>query len=782
MTSVMEKGYTWIGKRVKRNEDPLLLTGRGTYVDDIQRPDMLHGAFLRSPYARARVLSVNADQAASLPGVVAIYMYDHLTGGARNPCPLLIPNPDLRPRTAYPLANGEVRYVGEPVAFVVAESRYIAEDALDLIEVEYEMLEPIADIERAILPESPKVHDDLPDNIASHMVQHVGDVAQGFAEADFVFEDRFVMDRGHANPMETRGIVAQYTERDGLTMWDSTQAPIRIKNGLAEILGIPEHFVRVIAPHVGGGFGPKVMMFYPEEIVVPWAAMQLQRPIKWIEDRREHFVATSHERVQIHNVKVGVKKDGTITALEVNMLHEDGAYVPYGLIVPLVATTTLPGPYKLKNYRVEFKGVYTNKTIVSPYRGAGRPHGVFAMERTVSLIARELKLDPVQVRLRNFIQPDEFPYNVGLIYQDGALVRYDSGNYQECMRVLLEVLDYENFPARQAEARKNGKYLGLGMGAYVEGSGVGPYEGARCHIDSTGKVLVATGVGTQGQSHYTVLAQVAAEELGVDVTDVHVVTGDTGVFSWGTGTFASRAAVVSGNAVHRAAKAVKERCIRIASRLLHLPEEELTMGGGRVYWTLNPEKGLTLQEIAAGANPMRGVIPEDYEGPGLEVTRYYAPPQGAFAFGVHGAIVEVDIETGMIRYDKYVIVHDCGTVLNPTVVEGQIVGGLAQGIGGAFYEKLVYDDHAQLLTTTFMDYLIPTASEMPREIELHHVETPSPLNPLGVKGVGEAGVIPVPAVTAEALDNAFSHLGLFVKEMPLSPAKLLEMVHSQQGE
>lgn len=781
MTSVVEKAHAWIGKRVKRNEDPRLLTGQGTYVDDIHRPNMLHGAFLRSPYARALVLSIQTENAKTLPGVVAIYTYDDLSGGARNHCPLLIPNPDLRPKTAYPLANGEVKHVGEPVAFVVAESRYIAEDAVDLIEVEYEMLDPVADMEKAILPQSPKVHAEIPDNLSSHKVQHVGNVEEGFAAADLIFEDRFVMDRGHANPMETRGIVAQYSDAEGLTMWDSTQAPIRIKNGMADILGIPEHFVRVIAPNVGGGFGPKVMMFYPEEIVLGWSAVQLKRAIKWIEDRREHFVATSHERLQIYTIKVGVKKDGTITALDVSMLHEDGAYVPYGLIVPLVATTTLPGPYKLQNYRVEFRAVYTNKTLVSPYRGAGRPHGVFVMERTINRIARELNMDPVEVRMRNFVRPDEFPYDVGIIYQDGAMVRYDSGNYQECVRVLLKALDYENFPARQAEARRQGKYLGVGIGCYVEGSGVGPYEGARCHIDSTGKVLVATGVGTQGQSHYTVLAQIAAEELGVDVTDVHVVTGDTGVFSWGTGTFASRAAVVAGNAVHRAARAVRERCIRIASRLLSVPEDQLTLGGGRVYARANPEKGLTLKEVAAGANPMRGVIPEDYEGPGLEVTRYYAPPQGAFAFGAHGAVVEVDIETGFIRYDRYVIVHDCGTVINPMVVEGQILGGLAQGIGGSFYEKLVYDENAQLLTTTFMDYLLPTASEVPMNVEIHHVETPSPLNPLGVKGVGEAGVIPVPAVTAEAIDSALSHLGVVVKEMPLSPAKLASLINGRKN-
>lgn len=773
----------YVGARVRRNEDPLLLTGRGCYVDDINLQGMLHGALLRSPHAHADIVSLDVGAARALPGVTAVYTYADLTGGAAGRLPLMFKAHDayVAPRNQYALAASHVDYVGQPIAFVVAESRYVAEDAVDLIAVQYDPLPAVVAIDSATRPGQPLVHPDIPDNIAMHLVQQTGDLQSAFDGAAHVFDERLVYDRGGAMPIETRGVVARWDEKEGgLTVWDSTQAPIPIRNGLSEILGLPQHLVRVIAPHVGGGFGTKLVLFYPEEVLVPWAAVGLGRSVKWIEDRREHFVASSQERVQIHYARVAVNADGTIRGVEDRFFHEEGAYTPYGPIVPLVASTSLPGPYKLPAYYTEFTSVYTNKGITSPYRGAGRPHGVFVMERLIARIARELRLDPQEVRRRNLIQPDAFPYEVGLIYQDGAPVRYDSGQYPLCLQKALDLIGYNEFRTEQAEARRQGRFVGAGASCYVEGSGVGPYEGARIHVENTGKVLLATGVGTQGQSHYTVLAQIAADLLGVDPADVSVVTGDTGAFPWGTGTFASRAGVVAGNATYRAAQAVRAKIQKVAARVLGVAPDDIDLGDGRAFVRTDIGRAMTLAEVALAANPVRGTMPDD-DGPGLEATRYYAPPQGAFANGVHACTLEVDVDTGMVQFLKYVVVHDCGKVLNPLVLDGQIIGGLAQGVGNAFYEQIVYDENGQMLTTTFMDYLLPTAAEMPQQVTVAHVETPSPLNPLGAKGAGEGGVIPVGAVFAEAVEDALAPLGVVIREIPLSPNKLRRLIADAQN-
>ncbi len=771
----------YLGAPVRRNEDPRLLTGRGNFVDDIQIPGMLHGAFVRSTHAHARLKRVDVSRALAAPGVHAVYTHGDL-GPLGDPLPPLIPHPTLKHhKTQYALAPDKVRYVGEPVAFVVADSRYLAEDAADLVEVEYEPLPPVVDLEAAAEPGAPLVHEDAGTNVAAHYTQRVGEPDRAFAEAPHVFTERLVMDRGCAQPMEPRGVVAHWDPRlETLLIWDSTQAPIPIRNGLARLFGLPERAVRVIAGDVGGGFGPKIMMFYPEEIMVPLAAMRLGRPVKWIEDRREHFWATNHEREQIHDAAIAVDDQGRIIAVRTVFLHDAGAYIPYGLIVPVVASTTLPGPYKIPNYHAEFKAVFTNKTIVSPYRGAGRPHGVFVMERLMDRVARELGIDRAEVRRRNLIQPDEFPYDVGLIYQDFAPLIYDSGNYPAVMDRALAMVGYDRFPEEQARARREGRYLGLGVANYVEGTGIGPYEGAKVHVEPSGKVLLATGVGTQGQGHYTSLAQLVADQLGVDVKDVHVVTGDTGEFAWGTGTFASRAAVVAGSAVYLAARAVREKALEVAARLLEASKEDLELEGGRVLVRGAPQRAVSLGEVAVAANPLRGTIPEGAE-PGLEATRYFGPPRGSFAAGTHAAVVEVDPETGMLKILRYVVVHDCGTVINPMILEGQIHGGVAQGVGGAYYEKLVYDEGGQLLTTSFMDFLIPTAMEVP-DVAIGHVETPSPLNPLGIKGAGEAGVIPVPALVAQAVEDALAPWGVRVREMPLSPVKVRELVEGSRRE
>lgn len=780
-----------IGASVRRREDPRLLRGEGFYVDDLRRPDLLHGAVVRSPYAHARILSIDTSRARALPGVELVLTAPDL-GKLNGPLPILIPHEDLQhPRTQSALVLETVRHIGEAVAFVVACDRYIAEDAAELVEVEYEPLDVAADLEAAAQPGAPLVHDDLESNIGGHYVREVGDWAAAKAQADFVLTERFRLDRGTASPMETRGIVA-IPEANALTIYVSTQAPVALRGGLANWFGIPEMQLRLIAPDVGGGFGPKVMMFYPEEVLVPFAALELKRPVKWIEDRREHFVATTQEREQIHDVEVAATKDGRLLGLKTTMLHDSGAFTPYGIQTPIISITTLPGPYQLRNYSVEFKAVYTNKPIVTPYRGAGRPHGVFVMERMMDRIAEATGLDRWEVRRRNFIQPDQFPWSTGLIYQDWAPCTYDSGNYPELASRLEALLDRERTERELAEARAAGKYVGLGIGFYVEGAGPGPYEGVRVRVEPSGKVEVATGVGTQGQGHQTAFAQVVAAQLGVDLEAIHVVTGDTAAMGWGIGTFASRAAVVVGNAAHMAAGAVAEKAKQVAAQLLECRPDEIELADGMAWVRSERERvrasagvdgegaprGIPLGELARRANPLRGTLA--FPEPGLEATKFFSPQQSTFPSGCHAAIVEVDPATAMIEIKRYLVVHDCGTMINPLIVEGQVHGGVAQGIGSCFYEKLVYDEWGQLLNASFVDYLLPTALEVPR-IETDHIETPSPLNPLGLKGAGEAGVIPCAAVIAAAIEDALRPFGIRISEMPLSPTKLWSLIQNSSG-
>jgi carbon-monoxide dehydrogenase large subunit len=766
----------YAGARVPRNEDPALLRGRGLFVDDLALPNLAHAAVLRSPHAHARIVRIDAGRARRAPGVVAVLTHADL-GELGGPLPMLIPHPTLiHHKTQQPLASSVVRHVGEPVALVVAESRYAAEDASDLIEVEYAPLPAAVDLAAAAAPGAPLVHADAGTNVCAHYTQRVGDVEHAMALAPHRFRERLVMDRGTASPMETRGVVASWDPRtQRLEIWDSTQAPIPIRNGLAAMFHLPQPSVRVVAPDVGGGFGPKVMMFYPEEILVPLAAMRLGRPVKWIEDRREHFVATNQEREQIHDAEIALDETGRILALRTVFLYDAGAYCPYGLIVPIVASTTLPGPYRLPNYHAEFKAVFTNKTTVSPYRGAGRPHGVFVMERLLDRAAGELGIDRAEIRRRNLIQPDEFPYSVGLIYQDNAPVEYDSGNYPRCLEHATEMIGYAGWADQQAAYRAAGRCVGLGVACYVEGTGIGPYEGCRVTVDPSGKVFVSTGVGTQGQGHMTSFAQLVADQLGVTPRDVVVRTGDTDGFRWGTGTFASRAAVVAGTAASLAAQAVREKTQLVAATLLEARPKEIDLAEGKVFVRGVPARALSLGEVAAAANPLRFAMPAEWEGPGLEATRYFAPPRGTFSNGVHACIVEVDPETGMLSLLRYVVVHDCGRLINPLIVEGQIHGGVAQGIGGAYWEKLAYDAQGQPLATTFMDYLLPTAVEVP-PLEVGHEETPTPLNPLGVKGAGEAGVIPVGAAIAQAVEDALRPFDIHITEMPLSPNRVRQLV------
>jgi CO/xanthine dehydrogenase Mo-binding subunit len=774
------------GEPVQRREDPRLLAGHGRYLDDLG-PGALAVAFVRSPHAHARIRDIDVTPALDVDGLVAIYTWEDLPERVGRPLPLLIPHPALtHGRTAYPLARDVVRHVGEPVVMVVAADRYLAEDVCALIEVDYEPLKAVVGLEEAAHGAA-LVHEDVPGNVGAHLVQEVPSAAgRGAAEAieaaPHTLAFRLDIERSASTPLEGRGVYARWDGTD-LRVYSSTQTSTSVRMAIAAALGLPLPHVEVIAPDVGGGFGVKIVHPWPEEILVPWAAMLLGRELKWTEDRREHFIAAAHERGQVQHVRVGFDDDGRVLGLDVTILHDHGAYTPYGIIVPIITATQLLGPYRIGAYRVEFRAVYTNTVQVTPYRGAGRPQGVFCMERTMDKIARYLGKDRTQVREVNFIQPDEFPYDQGMIFQDGRPLIYDSGDYPRMLRMVKELIGWDDF--RPAPGR------GIGIGCYVEGTGVGPYEGGHVQITSDGRVHVSTGLTSQGQGHETVFAQIAADRLGVPIERVSVVTGDTRRFGYAVGTFASRAAVMSGNAIALACAKVREKALRIAADALEADPADLTISEGLVHVAGSPSASIPLSTVAVLANPLRYAFDEETakatqfagtaspdrppvaegEEPGLEGRGYYSPIRSTFAAGMHAAIVETDPLTAEIKVVRYVVVHDCGKLINPMIVEGQIHGGVAQGIGGALYERMAYDADGQLQNASFMDFLMPYATEVPR-IETGHLETPSPLNPLGIKGAGEAGVIPVSAVIASALEDAE---GIEIDRMPISPSELFDL-------
>ena len=772
----------YLRARVRRNEDARLLTGRALFVDDVQLPGMLHVAFVRSEHAHGRLKSVDVSAARQRPGVHAVYTADDL-GDYLRPGPVLvspppIPNLVFHGCTQLPLANDKVRHVGEPIVMIVADSRYIAEDAIRDVVVEIDPIDAVVDLEKGLAPGAPLIHEHLTSNMAAHVVQRKGNYASAKKNAHVIVKRRFRYDRGVSAPIENRAVAVEWNAKtEEMTIWDTTQAPIPIRNGLAAMLGLLESQVNVIAPFVGGGFGPKIMMFYPEELLLPWAAMRLHRPLKWTEDRQENFYATTQERGQVHDAEMALTKDGHILGVHDVFLFDTGAYDPYGLTIPINSQCTLLGPYDIAHYESEFTAVFTNKTIVTPVRGAGRQHGVFVSERLLDLAARELGIDRVEIRKRNLLAPDKFPVNHEIMFQDSAPLIYDSGDYLPTLEQAAEMIGYEKFVREeQPKLRAEGRRVGIGVACYVEGTGIGPYEGARVTVEPSGKVRCATGVGTQGQGHFTVFAQLVADVLGVDVEDVRVVTGDTREFHWGTGTFASRGAVVAGSACHAAAMAVREKVLTLASTVLSVPPDQLELAGGRVFAKHDEAQGISLGDLSRKANPLRGAVRPGTE-PGLESTAYFGPDRGSTASGVHAMIVEVDPETAMVDIKRYLVVHDCGTIINPMLVEGQIHGGVAQGIGNAFYEQLIYDEQGQLLNASFMDYLIPTATDVP-PIETAHRETPSPYNPVGLKGVGEAGCIPTGALFAQAVEDALAGSGVEITEIPLSPNRLFELIEA----
>ncbi|HKA54215.1 MAG TPA: xanthine dehydrogenase family protein molybdopterin-binding subunit [Candidatus Binatia bacterium] len=769
-----------VGAQVRRVEDPRVLLGKSRYVDDIHLPGTVALALVRSPYAHARITRIDVSAAKAHPGV-----YTVLTGADVAIPPLRVEYDPVRaPRHKscdWPvLAQGKVRFVGEAVAAVVASDRYVAEDAAALVEVEYDPVDVVWDVEKALEPGSPLVHEEWGDNVMQVLQAEVGEVAKAFQEADCVIAERFVTGRHMALPMETRGCLASFeAATDSLTVWSSTQVPHTLRTHLALLLNFPEHHIRVVAPDVGGGFGQKGHVF-SEEVIAASLARRLGRPVKWVEDRRENLSASLHAKHQIVQAELALKKDGTILGLKGRFVSDVGAYseYPWGSAFEAGhAASTMPGPYKVPAYRFEALSVATNKTTIGVYRGVGLPIGVLVMERLVDLAAQELGLDPAELRLRNMIRKEEHPYTTII----GAEI--ESGSHQESLQLALGMLGYQDFRTQQRQYREQGRYIGVGIGCYVEGTApssqafhamglaAGGYESATVRMDVTGKVTVLVGTHSHGQSHETTLAQVAADELGVPLADVKIIEGDTTAIPYGWGTWGSRSAVTGGGAIILASRKVREKLLRAASRLSEVPADDLELAQGMVR---RKQDGTTLMSIKKIAQQVL-VARFAGEEPGLEATSHYEPPPATHANASHLATVEVDIETGQVKLLRYIVVEDCGTIINPLVVNGQIQGGVAQGIGTALYEQALYDENGQFLTGTLMDYLVPTAVDVPR-VEIGHIESPSPYTPGGIKGMGEGGAIAPPAAIANAVADALAPFGVRVNEVPLTPERVLNCI------
>lgn len=769
---------TSTSERRQLNEEERFVRGQGRFVDDLTFTGALHVAFVRSTHARATIVKVDISQAQCSPGVVAIYQAKDI-GVLNSPLPLLIPHPAIiSGKTQSPLAEYEVHYVGQPIAMIVAESRYDAEDAAAWVDVEYSPLPFVIDLAKAAQKEVPRVHADMSDNIGARFTQKSGMLSTAQRLADHVTTVTVHMDRATAAPIETRAVAAEFDERTGeLTVWDTAQAPIAVRNGLAALLELDEHRVRVIAPDVGGGFGQKLLFFYPDELLVPFAAMQLKRPVKYTEDRRENFLASSQERTQIHSLTLYARKNGEILGLHDSIQHDSGAFMPYGIIVAHVSATSIAGPYRIPHLHIDCDVVYTPTMPVTPYRGCGRPHACFAIERALDQLALELSIDPVEIRKRNLIRDDEFPYRrEGLVFQDGASVELDSGQYLRALDMLSNAVNFEKFRAEQACYRSQGRYLGVGLACCVEGTGIGPYEGAIVRVHPiNGNVFVSSGVTCQGQDHKALFTRIVAEQLGVPPRQIIVLGGDTHAFDLGGGTYASRSTVVAGNAVYLAACQVRQEIRQKAAAVFGVSVEEVILENGQVRHR-NGSLTMPLAAVATLANPLRYAfndtariatqfVGQHHDGPalardkipGIESRTFFSPPRACWGFGAHAVIVEVDPGTGHVTLLRYLCIHDCGHIINHDIVRGQIIGGIAQGIGGALYESLGINKHGEVQNSTFSQFLMPRAADIP-DIELMHLETPTPLNPLGVKGVGEAGCIAVSAVIASAIDDALTPL------------------------
>jgi aerobic carbon-monoxide dehydrogenase large subunit len=782
-----ERSRPYVGRSLLRREDRRLLTGRGQFIADLELPRMLHAAFIRSPLAHAHIRSVDLSRAAAAPGV-------ELALSGADLVRLLPPLPDTQlslpskwmSRVEHEfhnpqqpgLAHDKVRHVGEAIAVIVAESRYAAEDAAELVTLDLDPLPAVVSAEAALAPGAPLIHEHLQTNLFGAFSIAKGDAVTAMASALHKLQRRFYHHRYAAMPMECRGVAAIHDPRtDAITIWSATQVVHWVRREVATILGIPEARVRCLALDVGGGFGLKGHV-YPEDLVIPFVARRLGRPVRWIEDRLEHLQCSAHSRDQLHEVEIGFDDEGHILALRDNFILDCGAWNPIGGGVPYNTAAHLTGPYRIDHLAVSARTAATNKVPNTAYRGAGRPEAVFAMERIIDLVAGSLGMEPAEVRRRNMIRADEMPYRPGILYRDGEEIVYDSGDYPGALQKVLDAVGgVAAFRRRQQEERRKGRYLGLGIGFYVEGTGVGPFEGATVRIDGTGKVYVSSGASSQGQGMETIFAQIVADAWRVAPDDVIISFADTAGIASGSGTFASRSTVNVSAALHHANERLRQKAFAIAANLLECAAADLELRGGGIGVVGVPGAEVSLAKVAHAALPgWDHGRPEGVEA-GLEETYYWEPPTVTWSYAAHAAVVEVDRELGRVDIEKYAIAHDCGVVVNPLLVEGQIAGGTAQGLGGALLEDFAYDAAGQLLAGSLADYMVPTASDMP-ELVLVHQHSPSPLNPLGVKGVGEGGAVAPPAAIANAIADALAPFGAEFNATPIKPQQIIETVRS----
>jgi carbon-monoxide dehydrogenase large subunit len=786
-----ETAASYIGRSLLRREDRRLLTGRGQFVADLVLPRMLHAVFLRSPLAHARIRAVDLTRAAAAPGIVCA-----LSGA--DLLPLLPPVPEtqislpskwraaiqhsfLSPREPV-LAHDKARHVGEALAVVVAETREQAEDAAERIAIDLEPLPAVVDPEQALAPDAPIVHERFATNLLGSFSDDTGAVAAALAAAPHRLQRRFYHHRYAGMPLECRGVAAEYSARsDAVTIWSATQVVHSLRREAAHILRLPEARVRVVALDVGGGFGVKGHV-YPEDLLIPFLARRLGRPVRWIEDRREHLLSATHSRDQLHDVTIGFDNDGRILALRDDFIVDCGAWNPVGAGIAYNTAAHLMGPYRIDHFAARGRLAVTNKTPNAPYRGAGRPEAAFATERMIDLAASTLGLEPAALRRRNMIGAAEMPYRVGIPYRDGEPIVYDSGDYPEGLeQALAAVGGLAQFRQRQRAARAAGRHLGLGIGCYVEGTGVGPFESASVRVDPSGRIHIAAGACPQGQGMETVYAQIVADLWRVDPEEVTVSLADTAEIALGFGTVASRSTVTVSAALHQASERLKEKVFAIAAHQLECAVADLELRAGGVGVVGVPGATLSLARIAAAARPgWDHGRPPTVEA-GLEETCYWEPPTVTWSYAAHAAIVEVDVETGQVDIDKYAIAHDCGVVVNPMLVEGQVIGGTAQGIGGALYEALTYDAEGQLLSGSLLDYALPKASDLPNFTVVHQ-HSPSPLNPLGVKGVGEGGAVAPPAAIANAVCDALAPFGVEFNATPITPERIVTALRQRAAD
>ncbi|MBL8233205.1 MAG: xanthine dehydrogenase family protein molybdopterin-binding subunit [Bryobacterales bacterium] len=776
MTPVITKPETHVGRRIKRKEDPRMITGTATYLDDIRLPNMHYASIVRSPYAAARINQIDAKAALELPGVVGVFTGADLDGVGNVPCGVSLPG--LRIPNHSVLAKGRAYYAGHPVAVVVATDPYVARDAADRVEVDYTPLPAVADPEKALEAGAPAVHPEWPDNVSFVYKQENGEVDKAFAEAEVIVKRKMLQPRLVASPMEPRGAIGDYRAAEGtLTLHSSTQIPHLLRSISAAVLGIAEHKMRVIAPEVGGGFGCKADV-YAEELLVCFLSRKIGKPVKWVESRREHFMAASQGRGHVDFYEIAARKDGTILGIKVKIIQDIGSHQQLlTALIPTLSVLMLPGLYRCKTFRAEVVGAFTNCFPTDAYRGAGRPEATYGIERIVDCLAAELNLDPAEIRFRNFIEPQEFPFATGT-----GLV-YDSGNYAHVLRKALDTIGYAQLREEQRAARAEGRLIGIGIATYGEICAFGPspytpaggWESATVRIEPGGQVTVHTGVSPHGQGEETTFAQIVADELGVSMDDVVIVHGDTAIVQYGIGTFGSRGTAVGGTAMFLAIEELKKKIVKYGAMLLE--SENVHFANGEVICG-STGKSVPLAQIAA-ASYRAMKLPPGTE-PGLVATSFWEPMNFTFPFGAHLVVTEVDRETGAVKITRYVAVDDCGKIINPLIVAGQIQGGIAQGIGQALYEQMVYSEDGQLLSGEYTDYVLPKAAMIPW-IEGHHTETPSPVNPLGVKGVGEAGAIGAPPAIVNSVVDALSHLGVRHIDMPLTAEKVWSAIQGARA-